>query len=130
MSASDLPADRGEFAFEVSQPGSAGGAWGYNILLNFAGLNGSGPSNSGLVGDSHGNLYGTTSGGGSTDAFGAVFKLSPSGSAWSASVPFSFTGDERGAFPGHGLMIDAKGNVYGTAMGGQYGGGVVFEVTQ
>jgi uncharacterized repeat protein (TIGR03803 family) len=32
--------------------------------------------------------------------------------------------------PGAGLIIDSQGNLYGTtAVGGKYGGGVVFEIT-
>jgi uncharacterized repeat protein (TIGR03803 family) len=109
--------------FQVTPPTSAGGAWGYQVILNFNGPNGASPANSCLVPDQLGNLWGTASGGGASNAWGAVFELSPSGGGWIPSAPFSFTGTETGAFPGHGLAIDGKGKLYGTTTSN------VFEVT-
>ena len=55
-----------------------------------------------------GNLYGTASGGG-TGNNGVVFKLTPSGSGWTESVLYSFTGFPDGAGPFSGEAFDGNG---------------------
>ena len=82
----------------------------------------------GLVLDKQGNLYGTTVYGGAHGG-GTVFQLTPDGAE---TVLYSFgsqPGD--GTNPYAGLVLDKKGNLYGTTgAGGQYGfGGTVFKVT-
>jgi len=73
----------------------------------------------GLVLDSHGNLYGTTSGGGTYGA-GIAFELSPppsgspQGTPWTETVLHSFNGLVDGGDPEAGLVIDTLGNLYGT----------------
>ncbi len=81
-----------------------------------------------LIFDGVGNLYGTTSGGGHYGK-GIVFKLMPNpGGNWKAYVLHNFTGTD-GNDPEAGLIIDAAGNLYGTAfLDGAGGGGVVFEI--
>src|SRR4029077_21214231 len=70
----------------------------------------------GLIADGHGNLYGTTSAGGSTDN-GVVFKLAAYGTE---SVLHSFALDGiDGANPTGELIADRDGNLYGTT---QFGG--------
>jgi len=114
----------------------------YQVLYNF-------PSGyeplGGLVFDSAGNLYGTTSGGGVGGCYagstcGTVFELSPSASgAWTLSAIYEFCANDPscpdGNFPLGGLAIDSLGNLYGTT---QYGGkstcyldgcGVAFELS-
>ena len=49
------------------------------------------PSIGGLIFDSTGNLYGTTSDGGSGGG-GTVFELSPSGDTWTFKLLYSFSG--------------------------------------
>jgi uncharacterized repeat protein (TIGR03803 family) len=86
----------------------------------------------GLVFDQKGNLYGTTSAGGSGihGQWGAVFKLAPEGKY---TVLYSFceqNGCSDGALPNAGLIFDRKGDVYGTTLeGGARGSGVVFKLT-
>jgi uncharacterized repeat protein (TIGR03803 family) len=81
---------------------------------------------SGVVRDSAGNLYGTTSNGG--QGYGVVFKLDTSGKE---TVLHSFTGGIDGAYPAGGVILDSKGNLYGTAAaGGTAGAGVVFKVNK
>jgi uncharacterized repeat protein (TIGR03803 family) len=78
----------------------------------------------GLLRDSAGNLYGTTSVGGAGG--GAVFKLNPAGNL---TVLHSFTGGSDGGYPQDGVVPDAAGNLYGTAHnGGKKSGGVVFKI--
>lgn len=64
--------------------------------------------------DSAGNLCGTTAGGGASQ-YGAVYKID---SAGSESVLYSFTGGSDGAIPRSGLILDGKGNLYGTTTSG------------
>jgi uncharacterized repeat protein (TIGR03803 family) len=79
----------------------------------------------------HGNLYGTTLYGGyascsaSTDGCGTVFRISPSGEE---RVLHIFQGKTDGLFPLAGLL-DVKGTLYGTTVGGGDGGGTVFSIT-
>jgi uncharacterized repeat protein (TIGR03803 family) len=96
------------------------------VLHSFTGgADGGGPS-AGLIFDAKGNLYGTTTSGGAS-GFGVVFKLSSKGKE---TVLYSFTGGADGGNPSTGLILDAKGNLYGTApTGGASGFGVVFKLT-
>jgi uncharacterized repeat protein (TIGR03803 family) len=70
--------------------------------------------------DSAGNLYGATWGGG-TYSQGNVFKLSPSGSGWIYTDLHDFTGGSDGGHPVSNVVIDAHGNLYGTASRGGSG---------
>jgi uncharacterized repeat protein (TIGR03803 family) len=100
------------------------------ILKFNGGANGSLPYG-GLVSDTSGNLYGTTNKGGT--GVGEVYELSPpaaAGGAWTQTVLFKFTGGARGGNPYAGLIIDTKGNLYGTTLkGGVNGNGVAFELS-
>jgi len=83
-----------------------------------------------LIFDQSGNLYGTTSQGGSASS-GSVFKLTPNGDGtWTQSVLYSFQGGTDGAHPAARLIFDQSGNLYGTtAFGGSTNQGTVFELT-
>jgi uncharacterized repeat protein (TIGR03803 family) len=105
------------------------------VLHSFAGSPDGALPGAALVLDAKGNLYGTTSGGGASGYAGTVFKVTPSGKE---TVLHSFAGSPDGASPGAALVLDAKGNLYGTtAYGGSnnkngncpWGCGVVFKVT-
>lgn len=81
---------------------------------------------SGLLMDAAGNLFGSTSQGG-TQENGLVFKIAPDGTY---TVLHRFTGKE-GANPNGGLVEDEAGNLFGTALGGGSEAlGTVFELTQ
>jgi len=83
----------------------------------------------GPVFDSAGNLYGTTEGGGASLA-GLVWELKHTKNAWKESVLYTFTGGDDGSAPTGSLVLDKKGNVYGTAnTGGSAGSGTVFELS-
>ena len=82
-----------------------------------------------LLMDTSGNLYGTTHARGSNNE-GTVFKLSPSNGGWIYTVLHDFSDEASGGeYPVGGLVLDAQGNLYGTASGGTYGAGVVWEIT-
>src|ERR1035438_7585202 len=98
------------------------------VLYTFTGgADGANPS-AGVIGDSAGNLYGTTSGGG-TAGYGVVYKLDKAGHE---TVLYSFTGGADGDSPFTGVIRDSEGNLYGTASsagGTPCCAGVVFKVS-
>jgi uncharacterized repeat protein (TIGR03803 family) len=114
--------------FKVSKSGKE------TVLYSFCAVSGCADGESpyvGLVMDAKGNLYGTTTGGGASGA-GTVFKVTSKGKE---TVLYSFTGGADGAYPYAGLVMDAKGNLYGTTYYGGAGGcdlgcGTVFKVTK
>jgi uncharacterized repeat protein (TIGR03803 family) len=83
-----------------------------------------------VVADKAGNLYGTTSAGG-TDNAGTVYRIQPKGSSsYTETVLYSFQSGKDGDQPYAGLIIDAKGGLYGTTVeGGSAGYGSVFKLT-
>lgn len=102
--------------------------WAESVLYSFTGGSDGGSPYNGVTFDSAGNLYGTTSVGGS--GYGTVYELSPSGSGWTESTLYSFTGGDDGATPIGGVAIDAQGNLYGTASsGGSDGVGTAWELS-
>jgi uncharacterized repeat protein (TIGR03803 family) len=97
------------------------------VLHNFGFPGDGGYPQSGLVGDSAGNLYGTADGG--TFNYGVAFKFDPATSTETILHNFGgTTGD--GQYPIGSLAVDAAGNVYGTTQqGGKLGWGTVFKIT-
>jgi uncharacterized repeat protein (TIGR03803 family) len=123
-----------------------GGAYGYGtvfeltadgtekILYSFGGQAGDGESpTGGLIFDTSGNLYGTTSVGGAYYA-GTVFELTAAGTE---TVLYSFGSQtENVVYPYAGLIFDTNGNLYGTTSHAgdleceaPYGCGTVFKLT-
>jgi uncharacterized repeat protein (TIGR03803 family) len=115
-------------------------AWGQQekalYSFRFNSSDGFGPA-AGLVSDNSGNLYGTTTSGGSQD-FGTIFELSPpsnQGAHWTETILFSFAGGGNGWSPSYGpLVFDKSGNLYGTTGSGGNadclsGCGTVFELS-
>lgn len=84
----------------------------------------------GLVFDPKGDVYGTTSGGGSNGGYGTVFELTPAeDGGWTEEILHSFGATSSdGREPQGGLIFDAKGNLYGTTSQGGIGCGTVFEL--
>jgi len=115
---------------------SPDGTWMGSTLYVFKGPDGANPA-AGLIFDAAGNLYGTTSAGGTSTACGpggcgVVFKLTPNtDGTWSESVLHNFIGADGGE-PQAGLIFDAAGSLYGTAQsfGPTYNCGVAFKLTQ
>jgi uncharacterized repeat protein (TIGR03803 family) len=98
------------------------------VLHSFTGADGRFPySYGGLIRDANGNFYGTSLAGGASDQ-GVVFKLNAAGRE---IILHTFTGGADGGYPYAGLVMDGKGNLYGTTyMGGASGQGAIFRVTQ
>jgi uncharacterized repeat protein (TIGR03803 family) len=105
-----------------------------NVLYSFrGGRDGINPS-TGLIADSAGNLFGTTTDGGSRNCqggCGVVFELKPApGGGWTESVIYSFQSGLDGAFPSASLIFDQTGNLYGTTLSaGKFHDGTVFQLT-
>ena len=93
-------------------------------LASFNGTNGATPL-SGLVLDSQGNLYGTTSQGGASND-GTVFEIVKGSNTITTLATFDGT---NGAKPFAGLVLDGQGNLYGTtSQGGASNDGTVFKL--
>jgi uncharacterized repeat protein (TIGR03803 family) len=112
----------------------AGGAYGWGtvfkvtpsgietVLHSFGSLGDGFSSYAGLIMDTTGNLYGTTSNGycpgGTSQGCGTVFQVTPSGTE---TVLYRFCSQQYctdGAQPQAGLVMDAVGNLYGTTYAG------------
>jgi uncharacterized repeat protein (TIGR03803 family) len=127
------------------------GNWAERRLHDFSndGQDGTDPYG-GLSFDASGNLYGTTSLGGSGYCLGGqiqhdvgcgtVFELTPTVSrGWAENILYNFTGnDVDGQNPNAGVILDAGGNLYGTTFFGGAGGlclndiadcGIVYELS-
>ena len=116
--------------FELSPNGTGG--WNETVLYNFTGgADGQYPG-AALIWDSHGNLYGTTGGGGYGCApkCGSAFELSPGSNGWTITVLHTFTGGRDGGTVAGGVVMDSAGNLYGTtAAFGPKGSGTVFRLS-
>jgi uncharacterized repeat protein (TIGR03803 family) len=106
---------------------SSGGTWTQKILFNFDGGPRGGQPTGKLTMDKSGNLYGTTTFGGSGCGFGCgtVFELTPT----AEKVLYAFTGGNDGAFPTGSVIFDPKGNLYGTSFSSPNTAGAVFKLT-
>jgi uncharacterized repeat protein (TIGR03803 family) len=102
------------------------------VIYSFAGDSDGEYTDTDLVVDSAGNLYGTSVQGGVGS--GTVFQLTPSANGWTHTVLYSFTGGADGGEPYKGVTLDSQGNLYGTAVTGgggscEGGCGVAYKLT-
>jgi len=115
-------------------------SWNESVLYSFANfLDGSIPGYGDVIFDQAGNLYGTTTQGGSGTCgaapCGVVYKLTPSNGGWTENVLYNFTGTSGGNGPNAGVIFDQAGNLYGTTSAGGNPGcnglgcGTVFQLT-
>jgi uncharacterized repeat protein (TIGR03803 family) len=109
--------------FQLTQSKSG---WTAKVLHGFSGSDGRYPR-SGVTLDDVGNVYGTTSEGGSKD-LGTVFKLEHK--TWKETVLYSFVGNTEGDGPEAGVTLGPDGNLYGTSSSelSRFYGGTVFKV--
>lgn len=117
--------------FKLVAPTVTGGEWIERVLYSFGtGTDGATPV-AGIAFDASGNLYGTTSAGG-TYGYGTVFQLTHSASGWKETILHHFQLQDDGGVPYAGLLR-VGANFYGATSdggaGGSNGGGTVFELT-
>jgi uncharacterized repeat protein (TIGR03803 family) len=115
--------------FELSR--LASGGWTEKVLHSFD-QDGDGilPAAS-LVFDAAGDIYGTTTSGGSAYYYGTVFELTPiQNGVWGETLLHSFGSNGRDASnPPSGVVFDATGNLYGSTSCGIGAFGNVFELS-
>lgn len=109
--------------------------WKHRVIHNFAGGSDGGyPSPPAQVSlDAAGNLFGTTQIGGglggascNNNGCGTVYELSPAGGE---TILHAFAGGADGVAPGGLLLLANRHVLYGAAVGGKHGAGVLFEIT-
>jgi uncharacterized repeat protein (TIGR03803 family) len=112
---------------EIYELTPSGSGWVKNTLYNFGGGGDGSTPIGGLIFDSQGNLYGSTSLDGTGG--GTVFQLAPlRNGTWAENLLADLPGTGMG--PSSSLTMDAARNLYGTTyQGGAYGYGSVFELT-
>jgi uncharacterized repeat protein (TIGR03803 family) len=127
-------------SFQLTPSSSGIPPWTETVTQDFGAGSGAGGAELGssVIFDAAGNMYGTALAGGSSvgchmqayGGCGVVYELSPSGSGWTETVLYNFTGGDDGGTPYGGLIFDSAGNLYGTtAYGGTGGGGTVYELS-
>lgn len=109
-------------------PGAGG--WDLTVLHTFQGADGSAPYPTPVL-DAAGNLYGTTNAGGAYNR-GVVYALAPqSDGSWTEHVLHTFRGGTDGANPLAGVILDRRGNLYGTtSQGGTANCGIAFRLAR
>ena len=104
--------------FELKR--GSNGSWTENVIYAFTGAGGGSGPYAGLLFDSAGNLYGTSS--------FTVFELTlGSNGTWTEKTLHTFAGGTDGAYPESGLIFDKAGNLYGATSTGGAHRGTVFE---
>ncbi|MGH6839429.1 MAG: choice-of-anchor tandem repeat GloVer-containing protein [Methylocella sp.] len=116
--------------FKLTPPAPEQTLWTEKVLYSFkGGADGGGPL-AGLIADTTGALYGTTSG--QNLGNGTVFKLTPPAAGktlWTETVLYSFKGGTNGAVPVAGLIFGSKDGLFGTTQfGGTSNFGTVFKL--
>ncbi len=113
--------------FKLTSPAKEGDSWTKTDLYTAA-CRSSDPWGfaTDVIFDKLGNLYGTSFYGGSDvncgegPGCGTVFELSPGAHGWTEKTLLAFHDERDGAVPCSSLLMDAKGNLYGTTC---FGGG-------
>jgi uncharacterized repeat protein (TIGR03803 family) len=99
------------------------------VLHSFHGTPGRWPY-AGLISDSVGNFYGVTRYGPCSDSCGVAFELQPVSNGYKYKVLHVFDHPGDGSEPNGAMVLDAKGNLYGTTVsGGANSQGIVYELS-
>ena len=107
---------------------ASGSTWKKTTLFKFDNSNGAYPL-AGVIADSNGVLYGTTSSGGLYNG-GTVFALFNSNGKWALQTLWNFGSTGDGNSPVCDLLMDQNGAIYGTTeLGGANNLGTVFKLT-
>jgi hypothetical protein len=115
--------------FALQPPTTKSGTWTEKLLHRFNGNDGATPA-AGVIFGVNGDLYGTASAG-ATNGSGLIFELKKTSAtvhSWAETVLHAFHDGNDGAYPMASLIVDASGNIYGTALGGETHRGVVFRL--
>jgi uncharacterized repeat protein (TIGR03803 family) len=123
--------------YSLSPPSESGGAWIETILHNFGASDDGNTPLAGVIVGPGGVLYGTTTGGGSSESrcgaylgCGTVFQLTEVGGQWTETIlyEFSSTGDDA-TNPDVGPLLLRSGYLFGMSFeGGTKGDGTVYAV--
>jgi hypothetical protein len=109
--------------FELTPPTAVGDPWTESVIYSFIGSPDGASPDSGLIAGPNGVFYGVASTWG-PENYGTVFELAPPaepGDQWSETVLHAFTLQADGGIPSGGVILDPKGNLYGTTeVGGDY----------
>ena len=118
--------------FKLTPPAQGKNKWKQTVIHTFANGNDGAEPWSTLIADANGNLYGTTTEGG-TGVVGTVFELSPPAQGqtkWTETVIYNFTGNNDGGEPFGAVLLGKDGSLYGTTAGyGQFNYGTVYQLT-
>jgi uncharacterized repeat protein (TIGR03803 family) len=122
----------------------ASAEWKEKVLYSFQGVSDGATPAGGVAFDQKGNLYGATTDGGSacpSPGCGTVFQLTPpakKGGAWTETILYGFSGND-GSQPAGSVIVDTKGNLYGTTayggsgtcilLGSNIGCGIAYELS-
>ncbi len=112
------------------------GAWGqtFKVLHSFGSTGDGYVPLAGQIFDAKGNLYGVTNlggliGGCRSEGCGTLYQLKPnSDGTWAETVIHAFNGSD-GAYPSASPILDAQGNLYGSADGEGYYPDLVYQLT-
>jgi uncharacterized repeat protein (TIGR03803 family) len=131
--------------FELSPSSNPGAPWTETVLYSFClggsdgGCQDGAEPASQLAIDASGNLYGTTTTGGTNIIGGTVFEMSRGNGGWAHSVLYDFCVNGQnhicpdGADPQAGVTLDSAGNLYGTTERGgdlkNTGNGTVYKLS-
>jgi len=106
--------------FELIRPKVKSDAWTEQVLYSFGPATDGANPVAGVTFDKAGNLYGTTSAGG-TSSYGTVFQLTRPSSGWTENILHQFQMQNDGGTPWAGIVVDSSGNLYGAATRGCWG---------
>ncbi|MFZ0314765.1 MAG: choice-of-anchor tandem repeat GloVer-containing protein [Candidatus Korobacteraceae bacterium] len=108
--------------------------WVETVIHQFSPMENEGVGPMGdLIFDPAGNLYGTTITGGTYNqcsggiGCGTVYELTPSAQGWTETLVYALT--EADFYPVSGVIRDRSGNLYGTAVEGNFNNGAVFQLS-